>query len=96
MSVFLVLAPEPEPRLDVAVKASFPDNYFVIAAGQYLVADDKLTTPEISEKLGAPSGGVGRVLIIPVQNYTGWHNKDLWEWIVSRSSVAPPSVSKAG
>jgi hypothetical protein len=96
MAVFAIIAPAPEPRLDAAVKAAFPDNHFVIAPGQYLVADSKALTPDISQRIGAPSGNVGLVLVIPVSNYAGWHNKDLWEWIVSRSNGAvPPSALSA-
>ena len=95
MVVFAVIAPAPEDRLDAAVKASFPDNYFVIAPGQYLVADSRATTAEIAERVGASGGGVGKIFITPVPNYAGWHDKDMWEWIAARTSGIAPAPPAA-
>lgn len=91
MPVFAIIAPAADARLDAAVRAHFPGNYFVITSGQYLVVDDKATTSEITERLEVPGGKVGRALVIPVQNYSGWHAKDLWEWLAARSGGAAPS-----
>jgi hypothetical protein len=91
MTVFAVIALGVNPRLEAAVKAKFPEgDYYRIAPDQFMVYSPTLTTQQVSEALGAPGGGVGRVMILRVTTYVGWHNKDLWEWIETRMAPKPP------
>lgn len=91
MAVFAVIAPETDPRLDPAVREAFPDSFYRISSSQFLVSATKLTTNQVSEKIGASAGGVGRVLIVRISTYTGWHNKDIWEWLAAQSAPSLPT-----
>ena len=90
MLVYAVIAPGPSPQLALAVKRAFPDNHFEIAQGQFLVADEAATTKEVGDRLNEPQGGVGRFFVTPVSNYSGWHSRDLWEWIAARQAAGSP------
>lgn len=85
MAVFAVIAPDVDPRLEPAVRAAFPDSFYKITVTQFLVSAPKLTTNQVAEKLNSPDGNVGRVLILRFASFTGWHSKDLWEWIATQS-----------
>jgi hypothetical protein len=94
MAVFAVIAPAPNDQLDEAVSRNFPGNFYVISPGQYLVSGRRLTTNGVAQKLGVVGGAAGRVLILPVLNYKGWHARDMWEWIAAQSiprTDPPPS-----
>ncbi len=90
MAVFAVIAPEADPRLEPAVRDAFPDSFYKITETQFLVTAAKLTTNQVAEKLNSPGGKVGRVLILRFASFTGWHSKDMWEWVAAQS--ASPSA----
>lgn len=92
MAVFAVIAPEFNEQLDKAVKSAFLDHYFRIAPGQYLVSGERLTASQVLGKLELTNGTRGRAIILRVASYTGWHNKDIWEWIIAQSAPPPPPV----
>jgi hypothetical protein len=92
MAVFAVIAPELDPRLEPAIKEQFPERHYKIAPAQFLVADNRLTTQQVSTKLGASGGSVGRVMIVRFSSYAGWHSKDMWEWIAAQLQPSPPSL----
>jgi hypothetical protein len=81
MTVFAVIAPEASEALAEAVTQAFAGRFYRIGPGQFLVASETMTTPDVNDALGAARGEVGRVLVLPVTNYTGWHDRDMWEWI---------------
>jgi len=89
MAVFAVIAPTPNERLEAAVKLRFPDRWFVIAPGQYLVSADRAVPTQVMEKLGLTGGGLGRAIILQVTSYTGWHTKDIWDWIAAQTAPPP-------
>jgi hypothetical protein len=95
MPVFAVIAPAFDERLDSAVKQNFSGSniLYEIAPGQYLISAARMTTKQLAEKLGIIGGGVGRVLVLRLGNYTGWHAKDMWEWIESQLSAPPPATT---
>ncbi len=91
MAVFAAISPELDPRLEKAVEKEFEGRFYKIAPTQFLISGHRITTNQVAEKLGASWGGVGRVLIARLVNYTGWHSRDMWEWIAAQSApVAPP------
>ena len=99
MAVFAVIAPEFNAQLKEAIDANFGgENNYEIAPGQYLVAGHLLTSHQVSTMLGAPGGGVGRVIILRVTSHTGWHARDMWEWITTRQnpSAAPETEAPGG
>ena len=88
MAVFAVIAPDVDPRLGPSVRGAFPDSFYKITDTQFLVSAPKLTTNQVAEKLNSSDGKVGRVLILRFASFTGWHSKDLWEWIAAQSGSA--------
>jgi hypothetical protein len=93
MTLFAAIAPQADERLDNAVKAHFgEEDRYLVAPGQYILFAPNLTSQQVSEKLGVPGGGIGRVLILRASNYTGWHARDMWEWMASRSAPPVPPV----
>jgi hypothetical protein len=96
MSVLAVIAPQADPRLTAAVEANFGNgNHFQFAPGQYVVYTPTLTTQQVSQLLGVPNGGIGRVVIFSIANYGGWHVRDLWEWIAAHLGPASPPQAPA-
>jgi hypothetical protein len=102
MTVFAAIAPTADPRLDAAIKDKFAaGNYYLLAPGQYLVYAPNFTTQKISDLLEAPLDKVGRVMILRVTDYAGWHSRDMWEWVSSHitqsviSAPLPPTSEKS-
>lgn len=89
MTVYAIIAPVYNEQLETAVQQQFPDRWYKIAPGQYLVSVERTTSGQIMEKLNVSGGSRGRVLIMRLVNYTGWHAKDMWEWIAAQSPTPP-------
>lgn len=89
MALYALLAPELDPRLAQAIEKNFPESFYRISDTQFLVSAPKLTTSQVYDKIGAAGGTVGRVLILRFASYTGWHSKNLWEWVAQQSSPTP-------
>ncbi len=86
MTVFAVLFEEPNPNLKAKIGALF-EARFELAPGQTLVAVEGKTTQQVKESI-AEHGEMGRIFVVPISNYAGWHRTDLWEWIkVNSGSV---------
>jgi hypothetical protein len=92
MTVFAAIAPEVDGKLDAAVIKKYGDrDRYKIGPGRYLVHAPGQTSRQVSVTLGAAAGDIGHVLILRVANYAGWHTRDIWDWISSRSEL--PSAS---
>ena len=81
MTVFAVIAPGDNPALSEAVAREFAGRAYKISDGQFLVVADKATISQITEQLGAPTGAIGKILVLPVTSYGGWHDRGIWEWL---------------
>ncbi len=53
--------------------------YFGEAPKAYFVSYNG-TTSELANAVGLKEGGTSRGIVIPVTNYFGFANRDLWEW----------------
>lgn len=84
MAIFAIIGAGENPALQSAVAREFRSESYQIGQGQWIVSADGMTAKEISERLGIPSGKLGRAIVVSVQNYHGWHATDLWEWIKVR------------
>lgn len=91
MALFALIAPADEPRLDAAVAEHFAQRHYKVAPGQFLVSATRLTTKSVAEKLKVYEGVVGRILIVRVSSYTGFHTRDLWEWLTVQEAPDLPS-----
>lgn len=87
MPLFALISPADNPALEKAVGDKFKDRFFKVAPGQFIVSPDNATTQEVAEELGIPSNksNLGSVMVLAIANYTGWHNRNLWEWMAAQS-----------
>ena len=94
-ALYALISPDDNPALEKAVGDKFKDRFFKVAPGQFIVSSDNSTTQNVAEQLGIPSNsaGLGSVMVLAIANYTGWHNRNLWEWMAAQSKrpVAPAS-----
>lgn len=86
MSVFFIAASKDDQNLANAIARLFPNDYFQISLCQWVVAANT-TSQAVGEMLRLNDGEFGRVLIVPLTNYWGWHDKQLWEWIGLKSKT---------
>lgn len=92
-SFYAAIAPGDSKPLEDAVAREFPDH-FKAAPGQLLISSN-LTTEQVAEKLQTKGGTIGRVLLMRVTNYGGWHAQDLWEWF-AKSRPEPEATATNG
>ena len=85
MAIFAILLREERPAFKDTMTRVFPNAYYNVAPGQYIVTADEVTTQEIGEKLQINKGEHGQILIISVANYWGWHSNTLWEWLAAKA-----------
>jgi hypothetical protein len=86
MTIFLLCAPADRPDLESAITQAFQaTDVYKLAAGQWLIANNELTTQGIVEKIGAQQGALGNVAAFAIANYWGYHGKNLWEWLRIKS-----------
>ena len=80
MPVFAVLAGGDNPELGKRIADKFKDNHYSVFPGQWLV-DANETVKSMADELTLSAGDVGRVLVLKVDSYYGYHDKDLWDWL---------------
>ena len=84
MPVFAVIASNDGPglRLAITTKISSSDHHQVDDNTWFVSAPSGIVTPkELSDFLGISSGSVGRVLLIHVTSYFGFHRRETWDWL---------------
>jgi hypothetical protein len=89
MAIYAAITTPDNELLGPAVEAQFPESNFMVADGQYLISTPRLTTNQVSQRLGVPGGALGKVIVMHVANYTGWHSKDMWEWLAAQAKPNP-------
>jgi hypothetical protein len=87
MAIFAVIAPGDAPELKAAITEHFPDRFYEIAPGQFFISVRKLTTAQVSDKLGLPKGQLGRGMVLHITNWNGWHSKNVWEWLAVQNKA---------
>ena len=60
--------------------------------GQFLVSSN-LVTEQIKHILKTDKGELGHVLIVRIAGYAGWHSKQMWQWIESKTSGGVANVA---
>lgn len=84
--LFALLAQNNIERIGAAIKAKYPDEHYILASGQWLLAVPGKTTREISDSLGVTGvePAIGSAIIVSFSNYFGRANPQIWEWITAR------------
>jgi hypothetical protein len=79
MAAFVVIASSDNDKIAGAMLRVFPQN-FQIEKGQYLVSDRGATAEKIAERIGT-SGDAGKFVVFSIAGSSGYHRKDMWEWL---------------
>ncbi|MBI1418780.1 MAG: hypothetical protein GC146_16310 [Limimaricola sp.] len=86
MQIYFLASETDRPDLGVAIAVKFGErNCRTVAPGQWLVAAD-VTPKELSDRLNASDGNFGKLIILLVTSYFGWHDKDMWDWLSLKKS----------
>jgi hypothetical protein len=83
MAAFIVIGPPDNHLLKGAIERNFERRFF-IAEGQWVVAETNATAQQIAERIGM-NGVTGNFVAVSIAGYSGWHRKDLWEWLTINS-----------
>lgn len=83
MAIFAVVGSDQPEKLEAIIKEKFPDQYCNIGIGQWFIYTEKMTTQEAAEAIGI-DGNQGKLIVIPVSNYWGFHFNNTWEWLEKR------------
>lgn len=84
MAVFAVLASSSSSALDDAILKliASQDHYRVDDHTWFVNAPQQIVTPkELSDFLGISGGAAGRVLVLHITAYYGYHAKEAWDWL---------------
>lgn len=84
MTLYAIIAPQADSRLQTAVNRVFPNKNFEISGGQFVASAPGLTAQQVSAMLG-DDNAVGRYVVFPFVNFWGFHRKDLWEWLAANA-----------
>ena len=88
MTVFVIIESQPPAALEGRIKAQFPDDYYRLADGQWLVSA-KMTAVDLSNSLGLkPGSGLGGTLVVSISSYYGLHSPEVWDWIKTKMEAA--------
>ena len=92
MKLFAVLSPNPNPRLEAAIKQQFPDDHLVLALNIWLVAGT-MSSVEVCRLLGIVDGSNGSGLVVSFGSYYGRAPRKVRDWITSRYVEDAPSAN---
>lgn len=81
MTVFMVVAKDPNTELESAVSRAYPEKHFRFSDRAWFVSATG-TPRSVSEKIGVQKGGFSGVVVIPIGgSYYGIASTALWDWI---------------
>ena len=86
MTTFAVIAQEDNTDLAAAVKRVFPNAFYKIGPGQFVVSSSKFTPQGVTTALGGENGAYGSLIVMVVTAYWGYHDQSLWEWLVKQGT----------
>ena len=88
MNIFAVLGTRSEQRPEVIqlAQSNYSEpNVYIVQDGIFLASDGQ-TTQEVARQLGIGDDNNNYTgVVVMVAHYWGYHDRDLWEWIVARS-----------
>jgi hypothetical protein len=90
MALFVVLALDNSaPVIQTGIEKHFPDNFYAIEKGKWLVATPLVTAKQVSDKIGITNDqDTNEItgLVFRMAGYFGQADKDIWEWIAAKST----------
>ena len=90
MQVFAVFNVRDAQRVLNGLTKHYPNNHYVAGGNVFFVATKDETTRGVADKIGLGDDiegmGVSSGIVIPVTNYWGRGDRDMWEWISVRQA----------
>jgi len=83
-NIFMVVPQADSSKIVAAAVAKYPDDYYPLAHGAFLVAAQGKTTKGISDELGISGGDNGSAVVVAVSSYFGRANPQIWEWMKAK------------
>lgn len=84
MAIFAIFRVTDAAALATAVKREFPNDYFDLGNGEWLVSAKSLTAKDVSDKLGITSGQSGNAIVFSMGGYFGRTMSPTWDWIKAK------------
>ena len=102
MNIFAVFGTNKTLPVAEFIEQHYPSYFYKVKDGEWFVASNK-TTNEITEffieRLNPnDSNSMITFIIIPVSNWNGWSDHDIWEWLTLKSKeivIATPVEQRA-
>lgn len=87
MTVFAVIASNDPVALEKKISGNFAtQDFHKVDEKTWLVSPpvNIVTAKELVDFLGISSGAAGRVLVLLVSSYYGYHARDTWDWLTAK------------
>lgn len=84
MGVFAVIASNDTGPLESIIQSKIAEqDYHKVDPHTWLVSSpgSVVTPKELSDFLGVSSGAAGRVMVLHVTTYYGFHSRETWDWL---------------
>lgn len=86
MLIFQVTSLAANPALEANIQNTYPSAHLRFAPNVWFVADQSVTTREVTEKLGViPGSQFSGIVIVKVESYFGLASNSVWEWFKVKS-----------
>ncbi len=87
--LFAILAQSNPEKIEGALSVQYPNSYFILFPGQWLLVAGGKTAKEVSDDLGITTGATGAAVIIAgTGSYYGRGNPQIWEWLKASLGAA--------
>lgn len=84
VGVFVIVASDDEAKVrDNITNRLQAENYYQLDNKTWFVSspDGVVTPKDMSDYLTISGGAAGRVLVMNITTYYGYHRKDAWDWL---------------
>ncbi|EAA8358369.1 hypothetical protein AB0327_003133 [Salmonella enterica] len=88
MGVFAIIASNDKVVADRIADKIQPKDFYRADGHVWFVCapTEVVTTKELSDFLNISSGAAGRVIVMHVTSYYGYHERELWDWLQIKGS----------
>ena len=77
-----------EEKIGPLIQEKFPNDFYTVAPGRWMISAPGMTTNGISDALGITDGSRGTGIVFAFNSYFGRANPQVWEWINAKQGVA--------
>lgn len=88
MQIFVAFSISDESQVIQKLEEHYSSNYFVTRRNSIFIATSGETTRQIATKIGlGDDPAVSSGIVVPVNNYWGRFDSQLWEWLSVKLEV---------